>query len=216
MRFIFWGLCMLLLPLASVPARAQTVEASFSLSLTAQATMPTATGSRIVSVRLGTRDLIDEMKEDRGISAKGGKLVMRRPIDVFGEPETWLIVGGQEYLVDNPISEIEVVLPESFFADAEAIKQRSSDGVETSITAVYTDAWGGGSLDEDGIEMTLVGIETVNLRLLTQRGIDLGYVVRSVSSKVMGGMLLDIGTGTPLKGVITGSMSIGSEKIVAP
>jgi hypothetical protein len=202
----------ILLGLVSAASHAQTVQSTISISLTAEFSVPTSNGSKIYKGRLSTRDLIDEYKYELGIPGNGGSLVIRRQIDDFESPgETLLIVNKVAYtLPDEPIGDIDVEMPASYFAYVEAVKLRRSDGAESEIKSLEPIAFRLGDLDVDGFEMTLVGIEKVTLKLLTQSGVDLGYLVAGTSSTVAGGML-DIDYGSA---VVTGKLSSSSEKIV--
>ncbi|HXK22008.1 MAG TPA: hypothetical protein VMS55_04955 [Myxococcota bacterium] len=197
-----------MLALAGVPAHAQTVQSTVSYTLTVQVTMPTATGSQIATLRLGTREIIEGIKQDLGITASGGMLVLRRAIDDFDTSDSWLIVGSQEYLVPDTFEKIQVDLPPSFFAQAEADTGKSG-------TLVHTDALAGGDLQKDGFEATLTGVETRTRRLLAVKGVNIGYLVSS-SATVIGGILVDVEGVGMVPGVITGTIRTGSEKLVSP
>lgn len=194
------------------PAYAQEVQGSFSIALTAQFSFPTGNGSRIVRFRMGTKDVVQVIKEDLGITAPGGKLVQRRPIEELDLPgDLWLIIGNEEYLdPDPPIAELPVDLPESFDAEVEAVKLRN--GIETAITVLGTSAFAGGDLATDGLEMTLIGTHTTSFRLLTQNGVDVGYVVRSASDESSGGMLLDVDGFGVQPAIVHGTIRLGPEK----
>jgi hypothetical protein len=205
-----------LLGLVSAGSHAQTVQATMSVSLTAEVSIPTENGSKIEKVRFSTRDLVEDIKAELGITGSGGSLVTRREIGDFEGPvETFLIVNKVAYPVpDDPIDDIDVELPESYFAHVEAVKLRRSDLVETEIKSVQPIAFGFGDLAEDGFEATLVGLERITLKLLTKNGSDIGYLVSSLSSTVTGGMdIEDFGFG-PVEAVVSGKLSSTSEKIV--
>lgn len=206
----------ILLGLVSAASHAQTVQSTLSIALTAEFSVPTSNGSKIEKVRLSTRDLVDEIKYELGIPGNGGSLVVRRSIDDFDSPaETFLIVNKVAYPVpDEPIDEIDVDLPESYFAYIEAVKLRRTDGVESEIKIQQPIAFQLGNFDLDGYEMTLVGIEKVTLKLLTLGGFDLGYVVGGSSSNVTGGAVFDDPGYEPFDAVVTGKLSTSSEKIV--
>ncbi|MEX2208620.1 MAG: hypothetical protein WEF50_20585 [Myxococcota bacterium] len=200
----------------SAPSHAQTVQATLSVALTAEFSVPTANGSKIEKVRVSTRDLVDEIKAELGITRSGGSLVTRRQIGDFDSPvETFLIVNKVAYPVpDEPIDDIEVELPESYFAYVEAVKRRKSDFVETEVKILQPTAFGLGNLEEDGFEATLVGLEKVTLKLLTKNGVDIGYLVSSNSATVTGGMVAEDFAYGEIDAVVTGKLSSSSEKIV--
>ena len=205
-----------LLGLVSAGSHAQTVQATMSVSLTAEISVPTQNGSRIEKVRFSTRDMVEDIKAELGITGSGGSIVTRREIgDLEGPAETFLIVNRVAYPVpDDPIAEIDVELPESYFAHVEAVRLRTSDLVETDVKIVQPTAFGFGDLEEDGFEATLVGLERLTLKLLTTNGVDIGYLVTSASSTVTGGMKVeDLGFG-PVEAVVSGKISSTSEKIV--
>lgn len=206
----------ILLGLVSGASHGQTVQSTLSISLTAEISVPTVNGSKFVKLRLGTSDIVDGIKDELGITGRGGTLVERRQIDDFETPpETYVIVDKVAYLVpDDPIDEIDVGLPESYFAEVEAVKLRKSDGVESEIKLLLPNAFSGGNLEEEGFEMTLVGLEKATLKLLTQQGVDLGYVLSSRSIAVTGGMILDDFDLGQIDGVVTGTIRSSSEKIV--
>jgi hypothetical protein len=207
----------ILLGLVSAASHAQTVQATLSIALTAEASFPLENGgSKIEKVRFSTRDLVDEIKAELGITGKGGSLVTRRQIGDFDSPlETFLIVNKVAYAVpDDPIDDIEVDLPESYFAYVEAVKLRKRDFIESEVKIIQPTAFGLGDLEEEGYEATLVGVERITLKLLTKKGVDIGYLVSSLSSTVTGGMdVEDVGFG-PFEAVVTGKLSSSSEKIV--
>jgi hypothetical protein len=64
--------------------------------------------------------------------------------------------------------------------------------------------------------MTLVGIGKSSLRLLTEQGVDVGYLLRSFSSNVVGGTRIDDDELGIVEGVVTGTLRLGPEKIVEP
>jgi hypothetical protein len=204
----------ILLGLVSAASHAQTVQSTLSIALSVEFSIPTESGSKIYKGRLSTRDYVDGIKEELGITGSGGSLVTRRQIDDLDGPvETFLIVNKVAYPVpDEPIDDIEVELPESYDAYVDAVKRRTSDYVETEIKFIQPIAFEMGTLEVDGFEATLVGLERVTLKLLTQNGFDIGYLVSSNSSTVTGGM--DFEGFIPGDGIVTGKLSSSSEKIV--
>jgi hypothetical protein len=164
---------------------------------------------------MGTRDWVESLKEDLGVVGRGGMMVSRRQIDDPNDGgQTWLIVGDQEYLApEGGPSEITVDLPESFFAEIEAVKLRS-DGNE--VTGVRPVAFAFGDLVQDGFETTLVGVSTTAIRYVS--GAQTEYLGRRSVTKVTGGVVIDDPSIPPedSDGVVSGTFKYGPEKVVSP
>ncbi len=79
------------------------VEAPFTLRLTASFSKPLANGSRISRIRITNRDLIEQWKEQLGVSGRRARLVIRRHVeDLDGEgARLYLVLDGVDYLVDG-------------------------------------------------------------------------------------------------------------------
>jgi hypothetical protein len=215
-RLVFPALLALVLTVP-IGVRAQTVESTLTLSLTATFTEPTATGARIRSIRIGTKDLIEALKEELGLTGRSARLVVRRDIADLGfeNAETFLLLDGMLHPADDGApQEIDLGLPDAFYGHAESFSRRRTDGAVSAFTEQSMNAIGFGDLATDGFEMVLVGIETRSARLQTTRsGGDVGFLFRSDSIKVMGGMSLDLG-GFVDTGILSGTETLGSERLV--
>jgi hypothetical protein len=215
-RLVFPALLALALTVPS-GVRAQTVESTLALSLTATFTEPTATGARILSIRVGTKDLIEAVKQDLGLTGRNARLVVRRDIaDLdFENSHTFLLLDGVLHPADDGApQDIDLGLPDAFYGRAESFSRRRTDGVVNAFTEQTMNAIGFGDLAIDGFEMVLVGLETRSARLLTARGGgDVGFLFRSDSIKVMGGMSLDLG-GFVDTGILSGTETLSSERLV--
>jgi len=196
--------------LGAATAAAQTIEAPVRLALTIRVTLPTQTGSRIGLFRLGTKDVVEAIKDDLGISLAGGMLVERREVgsDVS---QSWLVVGRTALpLLDEPITVLDVPLPDSFFAIAEAVTIPPTGGPATSRTTLELTAISFGDLAVDGFESTLIGTASESVRLNPMLGEEL---LSNATLNVVGGALVDV-EGFTGEAVVTGSFSFGPERML--
>ena len=200
-----------------IGARAQLVESTLTLSLTATFTEPTATGARIASIRVGTKDVIAAEMEERGLTGRSARLVVRRDVaDLdFENSQTFLVLDGAVYPADDDTpQDLALDLPDAFYGFAASFSRRRTDGVVSAFSEQIMSAIGFGNLAVDGFESALVGLETRSAALQTTRsGTDVGFLFRSNSVKVMGGMSIDF-DGSVDTGIVSGTQTLGAERLV--
>jgi hypothetical protein len=200
-------------------ARAQTAESSLSAFLVARVSWPTSAGDRIVAVRIGTKDLVAPLLQELGISGRIVALATRRALAdrTFASPSDFLVVDGTRYDVTGRIRPPATGLPGSFFATARTSALRRTDSAEWYFLDQVSEALQIGELETHGSELTVVGTAHRSARLLTQQGIDLGFLFASVRTSVVGGLTDSYafrGSFQGATGLVRGWLLRGPEKLV--
>ena len=97
-------------------ARAQTVESSVTVALTAKFNETGPLGDRILTVRIGTKDLIEGIREELGVQGRSYRLAQRRSIDdvSFDSVRDFLIVDGVYHDITDPVEPPPIEMPASF------------------------------------------------------------------------------------------------------
>jgi len=208
--------------LALVPslARSQTAESTLNAFLTARVQTPTATGERSLAFRIGTKDLLEPLLAERGLSGRRIGLVTQRPLGdlEFQATLDFLVVDGERHSLAGLIRAPAAELPSSFFAHSRISSLRRGDSTELSFTDEVTEALQIGELETHGSELTLVGRARRGARLLTQRGEDIGYLFRSVRLAAVGGITDSFAWSGGYLGAtafVSGWLVRGPEKLVA-
>jgi len=207
-----------LLVLGSGAARAQTAESSLHAFLVARVTWPTPAGERIVAVRVGTKDLVAPLLQELGVTGRSVGLVTQRSIEdlSFASPRDFLVVDGARYDVTGKVHRPVAALSATFFARARTSALRRSDSKEWYFLDYVSEALQIGNLATHGSELTVVGAAQRSARLLTQHGVDLGFLFASVRIGVVGGLsdsYAFAGSYQGATGIVSGWLLRGPEKL---
>jgi len=216
-RFSLLPLAALLLCGLAPSASAQTVQSKLTFQLTFREEVFTTTGVRIASVRVGTREMIAALMEAMGISGRRTDLVIRRDIDDLDvlDGQVILIVDGAEFPVPSDfISNPPLVLPDAFDASVSGFSLRRSDLVVQSQDSETIGAILIGDLQDYGFEVGTLAYQKASIRLKTNRGVDIGYLLSRAELALTGGILVDFLGPSALP--LTGKIGLGSERIIAP
>jgi hypothetical protein len=208
-----------LVPLASDPNDAippTIVEASFTVVLTASFSQPFAYGSRISRIRVTNRDLIEEFKEQFGVSGRRARLVIRRDIrDLEGaEAQLYMILDGVDYLVEDFLEPLPLALPEGYYGRASSHTLNRRTGAVSSFHFQEVSAMALGDLAVDGFTMGLFSLDGGWFRSVPTRP-GVGLLCSRFTSKVTGGMQMsELPLDSPM--LVTGMLLIGSERVLSP
>src|SRR5262245_40394823 len=138
-------------------AQNETLEAPFTASLTVKLTQETQTSGRILSVRFGTKDMIESFQGGLSQPGRRAKPVTRRTVaQDLDERQLFLIVDGTATAI--PATSFDVLaVPAGINAEANGFTTRRSDNEITSTTFIQTTSVNIGNLATDAFETTLVG-----------------------------------------------------------
>lgn len=195
------GLVCALLP---APAFGQLMESTLSMALTAKITVPNPKGgTKVASVRLTTRDLVEELQENLSlVVSKASVVVVRDPIAAPSVPALFLVRGLQYHQV--PVFS-ETPIDPSRHASARTI---TLDRFGSPSQIRYEElTWI--EIADSGFDMALAGMESGAYVLIPLNG-SLVDRYSSSSFKVVGSMLLD-DVRDPL--LISGTLKIGAERV---
>jgi hypothetical protein len=208
------------LPLSLSPI----VEAPFTVVLTASFSQPLAYGSRVSRIRVTNRDLIEEFKEQFGVSGRRARLVIRRELwDLEGaEAQLYMILDGVDYLVEDFLEPLPLSLPEGFYGRASGHTRNRRTGAVSSFHFQEVSAMALGDLAVDGFTMGLFSLDGGRFRpLVGGRSRPLvqpwppALLCSRFTSKVTGGMQMsELPLDSPM--LVTGMLLIGSERVLSP
>lgn len=191
------------------------VEAPLWVRLTASFSKPLPNGSRISRIRITSRDLIEQLKEQLGVSGRRARLVIRRHIeDLNGEgAQLYLVLDGVDYPVEGFLEPLPLSGLEGFYGRASS-HRLNRDGAVSSFHFQQVSARALGNLAVDGFTMCLFSLDEGWFKSLPiPQGV--GFLGRRFISKAMGGMQV---TGLPLDSpmLVTGTLWIGRERVWSP
>jgi hypothetical protein len=201
----------LLLMAPALGSGAQTLESTYTIRLKSKQTTPGARGDHIVSVRITTKDVIEQFRSGLGIAPGSRRLlVVRRHIDdlLLQDAQEYLVVDGTYYPVAGMAEPLE--MPATFQAAASRASRRrgwADERVDEIATGVFRMAGTG----PQPSELAFSAFVHRRLLLLRQDDLYLGYRYTGLSWTIQGGLVEPDGEIMPVGGKLT----LGREKLVA-
>jgi hypothetical protein len=195
---------------------ARTVEAPYRVALTASFSEETPRGVRIARIRVTTKDLIEQFKQEFGVSGRKARLVILRNIEDLDavDAKLYFVLDDVYYLVEDFIEPLPLSLPEGFYGSASGHRVRKSDGAISSFHFQRVSALAMGDLAVDGFTMGLFSLDQGRCSLRSSMGQDVGFLCQKLTFGVTGGMQVSgIPTESPM--LVTGTLQIGPERLVA-
>ena len=203
---------------ASAVRAQDTLESIVTFQLTGSFTVVDAQGNRrIQKTRQGAVDLVRSVLDGAGRGGNG-RLVMRRDSsdDQFEELRTVVIVGDDEIDPGGSAPSESLGLISGDLLDAIASSAQGSQLLPKTATVQQITAQTIGSLVDDGFQTQLVGLQTDNFRLQSQRGGTSLFVRSGSSADLVGSIRLytsPIPASQPV-GIAETTIRISAEKVV--